>query len=67
MIYLMIKCPYLVSIIFRSYHLHCYTEAYSVIASPGVSLSLQRSATIDFLIDLGHPLTCIILFALVMK
>lgn len=41
MISLMIKWLHLVSMIVRSYDLHCYREANSVITSPSVSLSLQ--------------------------
>lgn len=38
-------------------------QASSLIASPGVSLGLHRTATTEFLSDAGDPLTCVILYS----
>lgn len=56
MICLMMQCLHLVSIIVKSYHLHCYKQANSVITYPGVSLGLRRTDAIEFLSDVGHLL-----------
>lgn len=40
-------------------------EASSLMASPSVSLGLQRTATAEVLSDAGDPFTCIIIFALI--